>query len=252
MSLSVVTPPQSAVSSSSSVCLSSGSETGSTYSDLIDAVSPPPSSHRGSRQRKYSHDTTTMSASASHTTGSGLSPTEDSDHKSRLEQLKSHPLFGDLQMTLALDCLQSNVPFTLMSDNANKSPVKSPADPTAAFCTVSDRIIEQHVKLQGMLLTVRSYFPSLLSVYQQITEQVESQRYKALTYNCYSDNVKQLINWFYDSERQLLIDRIQDTVNMLMTKTKTLLPDPTKLGCKYLFYFIKLVIIFDLFIIKSF
>lgn len=187
-----------------------------------------------------------MSASASETTSGGrASLSDDSDHKSRLEQLKSHPLFGDLQMTLALDCLQSNVPFSLMSDNAAKSPtLKSPTDPTAAsaFCTVSDRIIEQHVKLQGMLLAVRGYFPSLLSVYQQITEQVESQRYKALTYNCYSDNVKQLINWFYDSERQLLIDRIQDTVNMLMTKTKTLLPDPSKIGCKYLYLDFSLIL----------
>lgn len=179
--------------------------------------------------------TDSMSASSANSSSTGLTMSDEGDHRSRLEQLKSHPLFGDLQMTLALDCLQSNVPFTLMSESAvspSKSPIK-PADPTTAFCTVSDKIIEQHVKLQGVLLGVRGYFPSLLTVYQQITEQVESQRYKALTYNCYSDNVKQLINWFYDSERQLLIDRIQDTVDMLMNKTKTLIPDPVKFNCKY-------------------
>lgn len=133
----------------------------------------------------------------------------------RLEQLKSHPLFGDLQMTLALDCLQSNVPFSLLTESHGSSNggTRKLDNTDTAFCTVSDRIVEQHVKLQSHLLGLRSFMPSLLAVYQQITEQVESQRYRALTYNCYSNNVKHMINWFYDSERQLLIDRIQESVN---------------------------------------
>jgi len=142
---------------------------------------------------------------------------DQKETKSKLEQLRSHPLFGDLQVTLALDCLQSNVPFTLLSEVCGAAANRQkPTTDMTAFSTVSEKIIRQHIQLQGTLLTLGSRFPSLLTVYQQITEQVESQRYRALAYNCYSDNCKQLINWFYDSERQLLIERIQESVNMLV------------------------------------
>lgn len=137
-------------------------------------------------------------------------------YRQRLEQLRSHPLFGDLQMTLALDCLQSSVPLTLLTESTNASASASKTDKKdLAFCTVSEKIIEQHVKLQSRLLALHSFFPSLLGIYQQITEQMESQRYRALAYNCYSDDIKQKINLFYDSERQQLIDRIQESVNLM-------------------------------------
>lgn len=162
---------------------------------------------------------------------------KDSDHRSRLEQLKSHPFFGDLQVTLALDCLQSKVPYTLLSDSTDST--KPKAHP--AFCTVSDSIMEQHLDLQKTLMGVQMYFPTLLTIYHQLADQVESQRYKALTYNCHSENVKRLVNWFYDCERRLLIERIQDSVRMMTDKTTSLLPEPSALNRKSAIFHVRTV-----------
>lgn len=155
---------------------------------------------------------------------------EDGDHRARLAQLKSHPLFADLQLTLALDCLQSKLPHSLLSDSY-KTP-KSPLTSDPGFCTVSDKIMEQHLNIQKTLLGVRIYFPGILASYHQMADQVECQRYKALAYNCHSDNVKHLINWFYDCERQLLIDKMQEMVSTLVNKPQTVIPKPMKTNGK--------------------
>lgn len=176
-----------------------------------------PTSSLNSSGRSVATDDSSMDvvSAATATTASQRDGKDIKFSKTRLEQLRNHPLFGDLQLTLVQDCLNSSVPFTLLPES---SPQKSPTT-DLAFCTVSDKIIEQHVKVQTMLMGLQAYYPSLLGVYQQITEQVESQRYRALTYNCYSDYVKQMINWFYDNERQLLIDRIQEAVSDLSAKS---------------------------------
>ena len=169
------------------------------------------------------------SPSAAASTSQQNTEVENGDPRTRLEQLKSHPFFGDLQVTLALDCLQSSVPHSLLPDNVNAVKLK----PHPAFCTVSDNIMEKHMNLTKMLLGIQVYCPQLLGIYQQLVDQVESQRYKALTYNCHSENVKRLINWFYDCERRLLIEKIQESATGVMsTKAKNFLPEPSALASK--------------------
>lgn len=207
----------------------------------MDTISPPTSI--SSRSSSYTspadlsmdeNSLEAMSSAAAHMLSSSPKQT-DLKILNRLEQLRSHPLFGDLQMTLAMDCLQSTVPHSLLPENRRSSEDK-PAGVKidSGFSTVSEGIVEQHMRLQTMLMNVRSCFPSLLSVYQQVTDQLESQRYRALAYNCYNDNVKQLINWFYDNERQLLMNRIKETLGTMTGTNSELncLPTP-KLNCKY-------------------
>lgn len=197
----------------------------------MSSVSPSLSAQAGSEEG-FEEERRPFAAMSSPTEAASTSKlcdeTIDSDHRSRLEQLKSHPFFGDLQVTLALDCLQSTVPYSLLtqSDDATK------AKPHPAFCTVSDNIVEQHVNMQKTLGSLQMYFPSLIGHYHQMSDQIESQRYKALTYNCHSENVKRLINWFYDCERRLLIEKMQDSVSMLMDKTKSLISQPPSINCK--------------------
>ncbi|XP_067937810.1 uncharacterized protein [Watersipora subatra] len=160
------------------------------------------------------------SPSAAASTSNSSDRSENGDPRSRLEQLKSHPFFGDLQVTLALDCLNSTVPYSLLSES-NHSSSKPKQHPS--FCTVSDSVMEQHVNLQKTLVGVQMYFPSVLGMYHQLVDEVESQRYKALTYNCHSENVKRLINWFYDCERRTLMEKIQESIGA-MNKATDLLP----------------------------
>jgi len=152
-----------------------------------------------------------------------LDSESNSDHRKRLEQLKSHPLFNDLQVTLALDCVRSNVPYSLLTETSSTS--SSPRSLDSSFTTVSDGLAKEHAVLQMMLIQLQSYFPALLTTYYQYTDQIEVQRYKALAFNSHGADASQLINWHYNRERETLINQMKVTLDTLMKKTKLLTPD---------------------------
>lgn len=188
----------------------------------MSSSSPPPLNHTCSGRVVVGESISSSMASptASHDIASSDRSARDiKQQKERLEQLKSYPLFGDLQVTLALDYLQSNnkIPFGLMSEACSpEMAAMSRSDPS--FCTVNKTIVEEHTKIKLTLMNIRTFHPNILTMYLERTDLVEAERFKALTYNSTSDSVKQFINWFYDGERRRLILSTQDLVNNIVAQ----------------------------------
>ena len=136
-----------------------------------------------------------------------------------LRKLKSNPLFHDLQKLLLQECLQMQVPASLITTlmHAPKTAATAPTDNS------SQEVYTQHMKLQDKLLKVR-IDPAIsadgLTVENEYSTEVgniEMGRYRAL-HSCPDPKVKVTINSYYDKERLQLVKNTESKLNSLIQK----------------------------------
>ena len=160
------------------------------------------------------------------------SPASSSDMRSLydpsyLKRLKSNPMFRDLQSLLLQECLQMQVPASLITTSWNLMHVPKTtgtALPEAKNIMGSGQeVYMQHMKLQDKLLKVR-IDPAIsadgLSVENEYSTEVghiEMGRYRAL-HSCPDEKVKVTINSYYDKERLQLVKNTESKLDTLIEK----------------------------------
>ena len=163
------------------------------------------------------------------------SPATNSDRRpvhdpSYLQRLKSNPMFRDLQTLLLQECLQMQVPASLITTSWNLMHV--PKTTTTVQSEVkgikdSKEVYMQHMKLQDKLLKVRidpSVSADGLSVENEYSTEVghiEMGRYRAL-HSCPDEKVKVTINSYYDKERLQLIKNTESKLDILIQKSENI------------------------------
>ena len=154
-----------------------------------------------------------------------------------LKRLKSNPMFRDLQSLLLQECLQMQVPASLITTSWNLMHVpKTTATAPPGVKGVAgsgQEVYMQHMKLQDKLLKVR-IDPAIsadgLSVenhYSTEVGQIEMGRYRAL-HSCSDEKVKVTMNSYYDKERLHLIKNTESKLDALMEKADKIRRDVQK------------------------
>ena len=135
-----------------------------------------------------------------------------------LRKLKSNPLFKDLQKLLLQECLQMQVPASLIT-----TLMYDPKTTTSSSSNASQEVYTQHGKLQDKILKVR-IDPAIsadgLTVETEYSTEVgniEMNRYRALN-SCPDPKVKVNIMAYYDKERLQLIKNTESKLDSLIQK----------------------------------
>ena len=139
--------------------------------------------------------------------------------------LFSHPLYQQLQTTLQSDLAAGTMPYHLMST------ISVPTQPPAQM-SVSLR----SAMLQMQLDTKRADFPDQVAqiqgFYQKQATDLESERFAHLQSSAHIPYVATPINNYYDSRHHFLIDRLEQSVALLVpvppVPAKQPMPVPAK------------------------
>lgn len=136
-------------------------------------------------------------------------------------RLTSHPMFAELQTTLKEECAPETVPFSLLGV-ASQSPAPPNAHPSPTpQVPVSVRVALLHSRL----LLLETYAAMSMSAtklrhfYSVQAAQLECGRHQALVATAMSPWQVAGINSYYDYEHHGLMDRVEQSLQLLETKS---------------------------------
>ena len=137
-----------------------------------------------------------------------------------LAQLSTHPMFGELQATLATDCFQASVPYALCSDQSvaerDSVPIMDPSLAAAQEADLQSQFHELSQKSNPRVQELQAFYNTQLA-------QIETQRLDAVakltvtnfeTYTQYQTELDS-VHVYHDRQRMHLTNRVTGSLQLL-------------------------------------
>eukprot|EP00105_Crassostrea_gigas_P006730 XP_011420773.1 PREDICTED: pre-B-cell leukemia transcription factor 1 [Crassostrea gigas] len=137
-----------------------------------------------------------------------------------LAKLSTHPMFEDLQATLASDCLQASVPYALCSDqslpNCDSQPTPEHSYAVVQETTLQQQFLELSSKSNSKVQELKTFYNTQLATIE--TQRLDAvAKLKAHPIDTPSHYLKEMtsIHAYHDKQRAHLTNRVYSSLQLL-------------------------------------